>query len=612
MLSLKQRLTELLINNKLITQEQLNQALDVQRQKGGRLSDTNMLSLKQRLTELLINNKLITQEQLNQALDVQRQKGGRLSDIIVDLKFIKQSDLISVLSEGLGFPLIDLKRFKIDYETVKIIPTEVARHYQLIPVSKMGDTITLAMADPLNIFAIDHVKALTGYKINPIIASLQDILQAIESSYPDTTKDVIDNLVKEMTDSSIELVKEEKEALPSQQELSRISREMPVIKITNLLLEDGVKKKASDILVEPWDKKLRLRFRIDGVLQESQAPPKSMHSGIVSRVKVISDLDIAEHRLPQDGRFKAKVSGKEVDFRVSIIPSSFGEKVAIRILDKSVSVLDIEKLGFSEDILSKLKKVAILPHGMILVCGPTGSGKTTTLYSILKYVDSPEKNIVSVEDPIEYQLEGINQVTVKTDIGLTFAAALRSILRQDPNVIMIGEIRDYDTVDIAIKSALTGHLVLSTLHTTTASGAIVRLINMGVEPYLINASLVCVLAQRLLRKICPNCKEEYQIKPDVLETLKFGPAQIKKPQFFRGKGCSSCFNTGYSGRVGIAEALILTPQIRNLILARSQEHLVKQEARKEGMRTLREEGLKMALDGMTTLEEVVRVTAPDE
>ena len=571
-----------------------------------------MISLKERLTEILINNKLITKEQLYEAIQIQKKKGGRLSDIIVDLKFIKESDLVSILSEGLGFPLIDLRRFRIDPEIVKVIPADIARHYQIIPISKMGDSITLAMADPLNIFAIDHVKALTGYKINTIISSSQDILQAIDLSYPDATKDIIQDLVKEIADSSIELVKEDNDMLLSDQDLNRISQDAPVIKVTNMLLDEGVKKKSSDILIEPLDKSLRIRFRIDGILYEQHAPPKSMHLSIVSRVKVMSDLDIAEHRLPQDGRFKAKVSGKEIDFRVSVLPSSFGEKVAIRILDKSAGVLDIEKLGFSQDCISKLKTASKLPHGMLLVCGPTGSGKTTTLYAILKYIDSPEKNIVTVEDPVEYQLGGINQVTARPEIGLTFASSLRSILRQDPNIIMIGEIRDYDTVDIAIKSALTGHLVLSTLHTTTSGGAIVRLINMGVEPYLINSSLVCVAAQRLVRKICDSCKAPLILAKEIADSLKLDLYGIKKAEFFKGKGCERCFNTGYRGRIGIAEILLLSPAIRELILNRAQEHVIKKQARQEGAKTLREEGLQAALKGLTTIEEVIRVTASDE
>lgn len=568
-----------------------------------------MLSLKERLTEILINNKLITQEQLSEALDTQKKKGGRLSDIIVELSFIKENDLISVLSQGLGFPLIDLKRFKIDTEIVRIIPAQIARHYQIIPISRMGDTITLAMADPLNIFAVDHVKVLTGYKINPIISSSRDIAQAIELSYPDTAKDMIDDIMKEISSSSIEFITQKQDALPSEQELSRISQEAPVIKVTNMILEEGVKKKASDILIEPWDKTLRMRFRIDGILQEQTTPPRNMHASIVSRIKVMSDLNIAEHRLPQDGRFKVKMLGREVDFRISILPSTFGEKVAIRVLDKSQATLDIEKLGFSETALSKLREMAKLPHGMILICGPTGSGKTTTLYSVLKLVDDPQKNMVTVEDPVEYQLDGINQVNVRPDIGLSFANALRSILRQDPNVIMIGEIRDYETVDIAIKSALTGHLVLSTLHTTTSSGAIIRLINMGVEPYLINSSLVCVINQRLVRKICPHCKEKYQLKKEIVDSLKLN---ISNPEFFRPKRCPLCLNTGYSGRIAISEVLVLSMKIRDAILNRAQEYVIKQYARKEGMKTLREEGIDVALKGLTTIEEVLRVSGPDE
>lgn len=571
-----------------------------------------MISLKERLNEILISNKLLTEEQLGQALEIQKEKGGRLSDIIVDLNFVKEGELISILSEGLGLPLIDLKRFKIDPEVVKIIPYTTAHHYQIIPISRMGDTITLVMADPLNIFAIDYVQALTGYKINSVIASTTDVKETIETSYPDLTRGIIDDLVKEIDVSSIELVREELEAQPSDQELSRVSREAPVIKITNLIVEDAVKKKSSDILIEPFDKSLRIRFRIDGMLHEQDAPPRNMHPLIVSRVKVMSDLDISEHRLPQDGRFKLKMFAREVDFRVSILPSSFGEKVAIRILDKTQAMLDIEKLGFSRDTISKITKTAVLPHGMMLICGPTGSGKTTTLYSILKFVDNPDKNIVTVEDPVEYQLEGINQVNVRPEIGLTFSSALRSILRQDPNVIMIGEIRDFDTVDIAIKSALTGHLVLSTLHTTTAAGSIVRLINMGVEPYLINSSVVCVTSQRLIRKLCPYCKEVYSINKETIENLNLKVDKVNKLEFFRGKGCSRCLNLGYSGRVGIAEVLLLSADIRDLILKRAQEHLIKEQARKEGMQTLRENGLEKVLAGETTLEEILRVTAPDQ
>jgi len=570
-----------------------------------------MTLLKERLIELLINNKLITQDQLNEALDVQQQKGGRLSDIIVGLKVIKESDLMSILSQGLGFPLIDLRRYKIEPEIVKLIPYEVSKHYQIVSVSKVGNTVTLAMADPLNIFALDHVKTLTGYNINPIISTSQDILQALETAYPDTAKDMINDLVKEIYDTSIELIKEEKEAQPSDVELNRISNEAPVIKVVNMLLEEAVKKKVSDILIEPMSNKLRVRFRCDGVLREQPFLPKNMHAPIISRIKVMSELNISEHRLPQDGRFKVSMLDKEIDFRISALPSSLGEKIAIRILDKSANILDLDKLGFYTDVIDKLKKMAVLPHGMILVCGPTGSGKTTTLYSILKFVDSPQKNIVTVEDPVEFQLEGINQVTARPDIGLTFASALRSILRQDPNVIMIGEIRDFETVDIAIKSALTGHLVLSTLHTTTASGAVVRLVNMGVDPYLLNAAVIGFAAQRLLRKVCNFCKEKYSIDSDALKALGVIAEKNKKIELVRGKGCSRCYNSGYSGRLSIAEVLLLTPKIRELILSRQQEHVIRKAAREEGMKTLREQAVSVMLEGIITLDEVIRVTMSD-
>ncbi|MCG8431514.1 MAG: GspE/PulE family protein, partial [Candidatus Omnitrophica bacterium] len=373
-----------------------------------------------------------------------------------------------------------------------------------------------------------------------------------------------------------------------------LSQDAPVVQVTNMILEDAVRQKASDILIEPFDKKLRIRLRLDGVLHEQKAPPASLHSSIVTRIKVIADLNIAEHRLPQDGRFKMKIGRKEIDYRVSILPSSFGEKVAIRILDKSQATLDIAKLGFSDDTVEKIKRTARLPHGMMLVCGPTGSGKTTTLYSILRYADKPDLNLVTVEDPVEYQLEGVNQVTVKPEIGLTFASALRSILRQDPDIIMIGEIRDYETVDIAIKSALTGHLVLSTLHTTTAPGAVVRLVNMGVEPFMINASIVCVQAQRLVRQVCKECRQKYELKKDIMDKLQIRIPPGLKPEFYRGRGCRSCFKTGYAGRSGISEVLLLTPALREAVLKREQEHVIKKLARSEGMRTLREDGIKLA------------------
>lgn len=569
-----------------------------------------MFSLKERLTEILIKNNLITRENLDKAIKLQSKQGGRLSDILVKLGYISAKDLIIALSEGLGLPPIDLSRFKIDPEVTSLIPQETARHYQIIPVSKMGNTLTLAMADPLNVFAIDAVKTLTGFEINPIIAKPEDVLSAITLCYGEASYQAIEDIIKEIGKAKeLEIIRDEDEQqYIDTQELARISQEAPVIKITNLFLKQGIDAKASDILVEPFEKMVRVRLRIDGVLKEIESPPKSLHPSIVSRIKVISGLDIAEHRMPQDGRFKIKIEDKEVDFRVSILPSSFGEKVALRILDKSTATLDIDKLGFDKQSLGALKKCALKPHGMILTCGPTGSGKTTTLYSILKFVDSPQTNIITVEDPVEYQLRGINQVSVNVDIGLTFANCLRSILRQDPDIIMVGEIRDFDTVDIAIKAALTGHLVLSTLHTTTAAGSIVRLLDMGVEPFLITSSVITVMSQRLLRKLCERCKEPHIIKGEIA-----AKANIKEgTQVFTTKGCKTCFNTGYAGRLGIIEVLVLSPKVKDLILTRQPEALIKAAARREGMKTLREIGMEKVLEGLTTLDEVVRITAPDE
>ncbi|MFA5320529.1 MAG: ATPase, T2SS/T4P/T4SS family [Candidatus Omnitrophota bacterium] len=570
-----------------------------------------MISLKERLKSILIQNKLLTCEQLEQALALQREKGARLSEILVSAGFVQETALMSAVSSGMGLPVIDLKRLKIDKEVARLIPKEVGKHYLILPLSRIGDTLTLAMANPLDVLAIEHVESLTGYRINPVISSSRDILQILELSFEETVDDgEMDKLVKEISSGPLEFLNEEHEISLSEQELSLISKQAPVIRVTDAILMEAVRKRASDVLVEPFDKKLRVRLRVDGVLQEINAPPPSMHASIISRMKVMSELDIAEHRLPQDGRFNRKIDGHDVDFRISVIPTSFGEKAALRVLDTSQAMLDIDKLGLSDYCVAVLKKAASLPHGMILVCGPTGSGKTTTLYSLLKHVGSPDRNLVTVEDPVEYQLSGINQVTVHPDIGLTFASALRSILRQDPDVIMIGEIRDFETVDMSIKSALTGHLVLSTLHTTTASGAIARLVNMGVEPYLINASLICTVAQRLVRKICPHCREPYILGKDAAVGLKL-PAN-EELRLFRGKGCQACSNTGYSGRISIAEVLVLSPGIKSLIFNMAQEHVIKKQAVTEGMQTLREQGMVLAREGATTVEEVFRVTVSDD
>ena len=572
-----------------------------------------MIGLKEKLAKILIDKKLLKEADLSTALSVQKEKGGSLSDILVNLNLVSRNDLMMALSEGLNIPPMNLSRYKIDPAVIKLIPKKMAKNYKILPLSKMGDTLTVAMADPLNIFVMDDVKALTGLKISPVITTDKDIKEAIGQYYEEDAYAAIEKIIDDMKDQvSIKLLEEAPaETGESSSDVLRITQEAPVVKITNLLLAEAVNLRASDILIEPLENDLRVRYRVDGILREGRHPPKLLYNAIVSRLKVMSDLDIAERRLPQDGRFKARLHGREIDFRISVIPSSTGEKVALRILDKSQATLDIEKMGFDRRSVEEIKKAASKPHGMILICGPTGCGKTTTLYSILQYVNSPEKNLVTVEDPVEYVIDGVNQVTSRPDIGLNFASALRSILRQDPNVIMIGEIRDFETVDIAIKAALTGHLVLSTLHTTTAIGSIIRLVNMGVEPFLITSSLIFVGAERLVRRICQNCVTSYEMDEEAIEKTKL-KLDAKKALFYKGKGCPACLGMGYKGRVGLIEVLVLTPKIKALILESAQEYEIKEEARREGMKTLRENGVQLALDGVTTLDEILRVTVGDQ
>lgn len=570
----------------------------------------DILSLKDRVMKTLCTKKLLVENDIKKALELQKQKGGKLSDILVGMGLVSRSNLVSVLSEELGIPPIDLSRYKISPEVIKLIPKKLAKNYHVVPVSKMGDFLTIAIADPLDVFATDDLAALTHCKISVLIATDKAIDEAINEYYEAGAHEAIEKIIGDMKPGGdIEVVEEAAESISSA-ELAKLVQEAPVVKITNMLLAEAVKARASDILIEPLENSLRVRYRIDGLLKDTEHPPKRIHAALVSRLKVISNLNIAERRLPQDGRFKIKVQGREVDFRISVLPSSNGEKVALRILDKSQATLDLDKLGFEKEPLENIKKAAMKPHGMILCCGPTGCGKTTSLYAILKYVDSPEKNIITAEDPVEYQLEGINQLAVKPDLGLTFASSLRSFLRQDPDIIMVGEIRDFETVDISIKAALTGHLVLSTLHTTTASGSIVRLVNMGVEPFLITSSVILVAAQRLVRKLCEDCKESYKIDAQTAQKLQLKPSD--KRIAFRGKGCKACQEMGYKGRVGLIETLVLSGQIRNLILEKSEEHKIREQARREGMHTLRENGIKKILRGATTIEEVLRVTVGDQ
>ncbi|MCP4650046.1 MAG: Flp pilus assembly complex ATPase component [PVC group bacterium] len=567
--------------------------------------------IKEKMLEVLTRSNFLTKEQLDEAIASQKESGRRLSEVLTTMGYISQKDLVIVLSQSLNIPPINLSKFKINQDVVQIIPKELANKYQAIAVSKIGKILTVAMVDPLNILAIDELKVLTNYQLKVVIATEKDIKKAIEDYYNTTTNDQMQSIIEDVKDMDIEVFQDTEDVdvkTDNTQELLRQLEDTPVVKVTNMILAEAIKNRASDILIEPQEKRLRIRYRLDGILQEFPAPPQSMQEAIVSRIKVMSVLNIAEHRLPQDGRFKIKIHGREVDFRVSIMPSSHGEKVALRVLDKTAVILDLDSLGFETKPMEKLKKLAQEPHGLILVVGPTGSGKSTTLYSVLRYVDDPELNVVTAEDPVEYQMEGVNQVNVNPDVGLTFSGALRSFLRQDPDIIMVGEIRDTATLDISIKAALTGHLVLSTLHTTEAAGAVTRMVNMGIEPFLITSSCLVVCAQRLIRKICQVCKEPYPITPEIKK--KFHIAEEHK-EVFRAKGCNKCKNTGYWGRLGLCEVLPFTPDIRDLVMKKAQEGIIKQKAREEGMVTLRENGVIKVLKGLTTLEEITRLTVAD-
>ncbi|MCB9757174.1 MAG: Flp pilus assembly complex ATPase component TadA [Candidatus Omnitrophica bacterium] len=570
-----------------------------------------MSSLKERLVEILIYDKILKQEDLDLALAEQKKSGGELSKILVRLKFINEDDLTHALSTGLGMPPIDISRLKIDPAVVKIIPQDVAAKYQIIAISRMGDNLTLAMADPLNIFAIDNVKALTGMNIVPIIARAALVQQTIEKYYTTDSGEALQKIIQDMKDADdIELIRDNE----TKGGADDLTEDAPMIKLTDTIIHQGVLSKASDVFIEPMEKTMRIRYRVDGIIREVDRMAKALLAPIVSRIKVISSLDISEQRLPQDGRFKTIMTGnREVDFRVSILPTAYGEKVVLRILDKTAGILDLSKLGLEPDSMKKLQDCGLRPHGMILCCGPTGSGKTTTLYSLLKFVDSAEKNIITVEDPVEYQIKGMNQVNVRPSVGLTFAASLRSILRQDPDIIMVGEIRDSETLDISVKAALTGHLVLSSLHTTTAAGSIVRMMNMGIEPFLLCSSVIAIVGQRLIRRICQKCKEPFPVTAEMALKLNLNKKNSSQEVvLFRGKGCNACSNTGYGGRLVICEIMVLTPKVKEKILERVGELKIKETARREGMITMREDGLIKAFAGLTTLEEVLRVTAPDE
>ena len=597
-----------------------------------------------KLGEILVRENLISPQNLREALDYQREHGGRLGFNLVKLGLVSDDMITAVLSRQYGIPSVNLELFQIDDSVLRLIPQEVAQKHSVLPLSRVGATLTLAMVDPTNVFAMDDVKFMTGLNVEPVVVAEASIQQAIAKYYGTSREIELANVVA--SDSPIyeaagsgangngsithaDLVSldsidfetghadEEVEVLDDNEEidlaaLSRLSEDAPVVRLVNVLLVDALRRGASDIHVEPYEKELRIRFRIDGVLYDVMHPPLKLRDALISRVKIMSKLDISEKRLPQDGRIKIKVKvdsrSRELDFRVSTLPTLFGEKVVLRLLDKQNLMLDMTKLGFEPESLTKFQRNISKPYGMVLVTGPTGSGKTNTLYSALQSLNTVETNIMTAEDPVEFNLMGINQVQMKEQIGLNFAAALRSFLRQDPNIILVGEIRDFETAEIAIKAALTGHLVLSTLHTNDAPSTISRLMNMGIEPFLVATSVNLIQAQRLIRRVCKDCKAEHPTPSEALIEVGFTPQEAKTLKTYKGKGCSTCNNTGYKGRIGLYEVMEVTDDIRELILIGASALELRKKAIDDGMITLRESGLHKIRSGVTTIEEVVRET----
>jgi len=573
----------------------------------------------ERLGELLIRENLITPEQLRQGLDHQATHGGRLGKALVTLGFIAEDDLTMVVAQQYGLPAANLAELDIDPSAVELIPMETALRHLVLPVSRFGASLTVAMADPTNVFALDDMKFRTGFNIEPVVASEGAIVEAIKRSYGDVEdverKKQIEDIVSfidEGTAGSVELDAEDEGTL-NPEELEQAAEEAPVIRLVNYLLNDSVKCGASDIHLEPYEHEYRVRYRIDGLLQTVMNPPLKLRDAIISRVKIMAKLDIAEKRLPQDGRIMVKLmqggNMKQIDLRVSVLPTLHGEKIVLRLLDKENLRLDMTKLGFEAESLAKFQKAIFKPYGMVLVTGPTGSGKTNTLYSSITQLNKVDTNIITAEDPVEFQLPGINQVQMKDQIGLNFAAALRSFLRQDPNIILVGEIRDFETAEIAIKAAMTGHLVLSTLHTNDAPSTISRLMNMGVEPFLVATSVHLICAQRLVRRICGGCAAvDDSMSPQALIDAGFTPEEARTAMVYKGRGCASCGNRGYRGRVGLYEVMEVTDAVRELILVGASAVELKRKAVEEGMITLRRSGLIKAMAGITTLEEVMRET----
>ncbi len=560
-----------------------------------------MAKEKKSLGESLVQEGVITEGQYKEAQAEERRTGKRLRTILVKMGFMAEEDLVAFLSEKLNIPRIELSNYLIDPKIVELVPEALARKYELIAVLKIGDRLTCAMVDPWNIFALDEIRAKTGLTIEPSVATEAEVKKALNEHYG--AKGSMEDLIKS--------IDEEKLGVGGGKELDvkklkGIVEEPVVIKLVNLIIMKAVKEGASDIHIEPEEETLKTRLRVDGMMHEIDSPPKHLQSAIISRIKIMANLDIAERRIPQDGRFTMKMEGKQIDVRVSSVPTIYGENVVMRLLDASSALLTLEQLGFSKQMLEKYGKLIIRPHGIILVTGPTGSGKTTTLYASLDKINTTEKNIITIEDPVEYKLPGVRQIQVDTKVDLTFANGLRSILRQDPNIIMVGEIRDLETAQIAIQAALTGHLVFSTLHTNDAPGAITRMIDMGVEPFLVSSSVIGILAQRLVRKICEGCKEKHIPTKEELKDIGLRPDD--KIAFYKGKGCPRCMNTGYKGRVSIYELMLSDDNIRNAIVAKSQADEIRKFARSAGMTALMEDGIEKVKAGVTTVEEVLRVT----
>ncbi|HZE20156.1 MAG TPA: type IV-A pilus assembly ATPase PilB [Candidatus Angelobacter sp.] len=555
----------------------------------------------------LLEAKLIPPDALQKAQQQIKTGGGSITAALVKLGVISEENLNKFLSELYAVAAVDLSNFVPDPSVTKLIPGDVANKFQIVPLSRSGRRLTVAMANPSNIFAIDDIKFITGFEVAPVVAPEAAIKKAIDKAYDSVAS--FENVMKGMEDD-IEVIEEEDDQTPDVTLLGE-AEQAPVVKLVNSLITDAVRKGASDIHIEPYEKSLRVRFRIDGTLYEMMAPPFRMKAAIISRLKIMAELDIAERRVPQDGRIKLRLLGRTIDLRVSSLPTIYGEKIVMRILDKGNLNIDLNKLGFQEQALKDFLYAIAQPYGMVLVTGPTGSGKTTSLYSAISKINVPETNIMTAEDPVEYNLEGINQVLIHEDVGLTFAAALKAFLRQDPNIIMVGEIRDLETAAIAIKAALTGHLVLSTLHTNDAPSTVNRIIDMGIEPFLVASSVNLICAQRLLRKVCQSCKGEVKLHPEVVRELGLTEEDVKAGGFFEGKGCVDCNNTGYKGRCGVYEVFPVSARIREQILDRSSTANIKKTAVGDGMLTLRMDALMKLKKGITTAEEVLKETAAD-